>query len=77
MPAKAGPACCGLAAEINLLAPSFRGKKVAAANLDLQFSNKRIARSKNAWVGDRECGTTRLDVDDLIVSQAHVGKAGA
>jgi large subunit ribosomal protein L22 len=45
--------------KLNLLAQLIRGKKVSAALADLEFSRKRIAR----------------DVDDLVVVQAHVGKA--
>jgi large subunit ribosomal protein L22 len=47
--------------KLNLLAQLIRGKKVETALADLEFSRKRIANHG-------------LDVNDLIVSQAYVGK---
>jgi large subunit ribosomal protein L22 len=52
--------------KLNLVAQLIRGKKVATALADLEFSRKRIANAEN---------NHQLDVDDLIVSEAHVGKA--
>src|SRR6266568_2892463 len=52
--------------KLNLVAQLIRGKKVAMALSDLQFSQKRIANAEN---------NHDLDVDELIVAEAHVGKA--
>ena len=64
--------------KLNLVAQLIRGKKVAAALADLQFSNKRIAREVKKCLESAIANAENnheLDVDDLIVSQAHVGKA--
>ena len=64
--------------KLNLVAQLIRGKKVATALADLQFSNKRIARDVKkcleSVVANAE-NNHELDVDDLIVAEAHVGKA--
>ncbi len=64
--------------KLNLLAQLIRGKKVDRALADLEFSRKRIAHdvkktleSAIANAENNHC----LDVDDLIVAQAFVGKA--
>ena len=64
--------------KLNLVAQLIRGKKVATALADLQFSNKRIARDVKKCLESAIANAENnheLDVDDLIVSQAHVGKA--
>ena len=64
--------------KLNLVAQLIRGKKVASALADLQFSNKRIARDVKKCLESAIANAENnheLDVDDLIVSQAHVGKA--
>jgi large subunit ribosomal protein L22 len=64
--------------KLNLLAQLIRGKKVATALADLQFSNKRIAhdvkKCLESAIANAE-NNHELDVDDLIVAEAHVGKA--
>ena len=64
--------------KLNLVAQLIRGKKVAMALNDLQFSRKRIAvdvkKCLEAAIANAE-NNHDLDVDDLIVAQAHVGKA--
>src|SRR5215510_13165259 len=64
--------------KLNLVAQLIRGKKVASALADLEFSRKRIARDVKkcleAAIANAE-NNHELDVDDLIVAQAHVGKA--
>src|ERR1044072_9335852 len=64
--------------KLNLVAGLIRGKKVSMALADLEFSRKRIAREV------RKCLESAIascendhdrDVDDLVVTQAHVGKA--
>jgi len=63
--------------KLNLVAQLIRGKKVATALNDLQFSRKRIAidvkKCLESAIANAE-NNHDLDVDDLIVAQAHVGK---
>ena len=63
--------------KLNLLAQLIRGKKVAAALADLEFSRKRIAldvrKCLESAIANAE-NNHQLDVDDLVVAQAHVGK---
>jgi large subunit ribosomal protein L22 len=63
--------------KLNLLAQLIRGKKVAMALADLEFSRKRIAvevrKCLESAIANAE-NNHQLDVDDLVVAQAHVGK---
>ncbi|MFT0861086.1 50S ribosomal protein L22 [Ancylobacter sp. G4_0304] len=63
--------------KLNLVAGLIRGKKVASALADLQFSRKRIAgdvkKCLESAIANAE-NNHELDVDDLIVAEAHVGK---
>ena len=64
--------------KLNLVAGLIRGKKVAAALADLEFSRKRIARDVRKCLESAIANAENnhdLDVDDLIVAEAHVGKA--
>ena len=64
--------------KLNLVAQLIRGKKVAAALADLEFSRKRIARDVRKCLQSAIANAENnhdLDVDDLIVCEAHVGKA--
>ena len=64
--------------KLNLLAQLIRGKKVAAALADLEFSRKRIAADVRKCLESAIANAENnhdLDVDDLVVSEAHVGKA--
>ena len=64
--------------KLNLVAQLIRGKKVATALADLQFSQKRIARDVKKCLESAIANAENnhdLDVDELIVAQAHVGKA--
>jgi large subunit ribosomal protein L22 len=64
--------------KLNLVAGLIRGKKVAAALADLEFSRKRIARDVRKCLESAIANAENnhdLDVDDLVVSEAHVGKA--
>ena len=64
--------------KLNLVAQLIRGKKVARALADLEFSRKRIARDVRKCLQSAIANAENnhnLDVDDLVVSQAHVGKA--
>ena len=64
--------------KLNLLAQLIRGKKVAMALADLQFSQKRnaaeVKKCLESAIANAE-NNHDLDVDDLIVAEAHVGKA--
>lgn len=64
--------------KLNLLAQLIRGKKVETALADLEFSRKRIAldvkKTLESAIANAE-NNHDLDVDDLIVAEAHVGKA--
>ena len=64
--------------KLNLLAQLIRGKKVDRALTDLEFSRKRIAhevkKALESAIANAE-NNHGLDVDDLVVAQAFVGKA--
>jgi large subunit ribosomal protein L22 len=63
--------------KLNLVAQLIRGKKVSTALADLEFSNKRISvevkKALESAIANAE-NNHDLDVDDLIVAQAWVGK---
>ena len=64
--------------KLNLVAQLIRGKKVASALADLEFSRKRIAKDVRKCVESAIANAENnhdLDVDDLVVAEAHVGKA--
>src|SRR5260370_40907914 len=64
--------------KLNLVAGLIRGKKVAAALADLEFSRKRIARDVRKCLESAIANAENnheLDVDDLVVAEAHVGRA--
>src|SRR4051812_45827750 len=64
--------------KLNLVAGLLRGKKVATALADLEFSRKRIARDVRKCLESAIANAENnheLDADDLVVSQAFVGKA--
>ena len=64
--------------KLNLVAQMIRGRKASAALADLQFSRKRIAvdvkKCLESAIANAE-NNHDLDVDDLVVAQAFVGKA--
>jgi large subunit ribosomal protein L22 len=64
--------------KLNLLAQLIRGKKVDKALADLEFSRKRIAfdvkKTLESAIANAE-NNHGLDVDDLVVAEAFVGKA--
>src|SRR6476619_4515597 len=64
--------------KLNLVATMIRGKKVDSALADLTFSRKRIAgdvkKTLQSAIANAE-NNHGLDIDDLIVSEAFVGKA--
>ena len=64
--------------KLNLVASMIRGKKVDSALADLTFSRKRIAtdvkKTLQSAIANAE-NNHGLDIDDLVVSEAFVGKA--
>jgi large subunit ribosomal protein L22 len=64
--------------KLNLVAQMIRGKKVASALADLEFSRKRIAKDVRKCLESAIANAENnhdLDVDELVVAEAHVGKA--
>ena len=64
--------------KLNLVAQMIRGKKVSSALADLEFSRKRIARDVRKCLESAIANAENnhdLDVDDLVVAEAYVGKA--
>ena len=63
--------------KLNLVAQLIRGKKVATALADLEFSRKRISvevkKTLESAIANAE-NNHDLDVDDLVVAQAWDGK---
>jgi large subunit ribosomal protein L22 len=63
--------------KLNLVAQLIRGKKVEKALADLTFSHKRIARDVKKTLQSAIANAENnhgLDVDQLIVAEAYVGK---
>ena len=63
--------------KLNLVAQLIRGKKVAAALADLEFSRKRIARDVKKCLESAIANAENnhnLDIDNLVVAEAFVGK---
>ena len=63
--------------KLNLLAQMIRGKKVERALTDLTFSNKRIAQDVKKCLQSAIANAENnhnLDVDELVVVEAYVGK---
>lgn len=64
--------------KLNLVAALIRGKPVDTALADLEFSRKRIAGAVKKCLESAIANAENnhdLDVDDLVVAEAHVGKA--
>ena len=64
--------------KLDLVAGLIRGKKVSTALADLSFSRKRVAgdvkKTLESAVANAE-NNHQLDVDSLVVAEAHVGPA--
>ncbi len=63
--------------KLNLVAQLIRGKKVEKALADLTFSHKRIAQDVKKTLQSAIANAENnhgLDVDQLIVAEAYVGK---
>lgn len=64
--------------KLNLVARTIRGKSASRALIDLEFSNRRIAEDVRKLLQSAVANAENnhgLDVDNLIVSEAYVGKA--
>ena len=64
--------------KLNLVASAIRGKKVSAALADLTFSRKRIAQDVKKTLESAIANAENnhdLDIDELVVAEAFVGKA--
>jgi large subunit ribosomal protein L22 len=63
--------------KLNLVAAMIRGKKVGTALSDLTFSKRRIAlevkKCLQSAIANAE-NNHNLDVDELVVAEAYVGK---
>lgn len=64
--------------KLNLVAAMIRGKKVASALADLEFSRRRISgqvrKTLQSAIANAE-NNHDLDVDSLVVAEAYVGKS--
>ena len=64
--------------KLNLVAQTIRGKKVEKALAELQFSRKRVAKQVKSVLESAIANAENnhnLDVDNLIVAEAYVGKS--
>ncbi|MBL4595764.1 MAG: 50S ribosomal protein L22 [Robiginitomaculum sp.] len=64
--------------KLNLVAQSIRGMKVEKALNELQFSRKRIAKDVRKCLESAIANAENnhgLDIDQLVVTQAYVGKS--
>jgi large subunit ribosomal protein L22 len=63
--------------KLNMVAESIRGKKVEAALAELTFSKRRISNDVKKLLESAIANAENnhdLDVDELIVAEAYVGK---
>lgn len=63
--------------KLNLVAQTIRGKNAARALTDLEFSKRRVAQDVRKLLQSAIANAENnhgLDVDNLIVSEAYVGK---
>ena len=64
--------------KLNLVAQLIRGKKASVALAELEFSRKRISaqvrKTLQSAIANAE-NNHDLDVDNLVVAEAHVGKS--
>ncbi len=64
--------------KLNLVAAMIRGKRVTQALADLEFSRKRIARDVRKTLESAIANAENnhgLDIDNLVVAEAYVGKS--
>ncbi|MEM1138578.1 MAG: 50S ribosomal protein L22 [Pseudomonadota bacterium] len=63
--------------KLNLIAQSIRGKKVGVAINDLTFSTRKVAKDVRKVLQSAIANAEEnhaLDVDELVVAEAYVGK---
>lgn len=63
--------------KLNLIAQTIRGKNAGRALIDLEFSKRRISQDVRKLLQSAIANAENnhdLDVDRLVVSEAHVGK---
>ncbi|HEU4838866.1 MAG TPA: 50S ribosomal protein L22 [Micavibrio sp.] len=64
--------------KLNLVAAMIRGKKAGKALTDLEFSNRRIAQDVRKVLASAVANAENnhnLNVDNLVVAEAYVGKS--
>jgi len=64
--------------KLNLVAQTIRGKNAGRALIDLEFNKRRVSNEVYKLLQSAIANAENnhgLDVDNLIVSEAHVGKA--
>jgi large subunit ribosomal protein L22 len=64
--------------KLNLVAQMIRGKAAGKALVDLEFSNRRIAKDVRKVLASAVANAENnhnLDVDKLVVAEAYVGKS--
>ena len=64
--------------KLNLVAAMIRGKPAGKALVDLEFSNRRIAKDVRKVLASAVANAENnhnLDVDKLVVAEAYVGKS--
>ncbi|MBV9262353.1 MAG: 50S ribosomal protein L22 [Pseudolabrys sp.] len=64
--------------KLNLVAQMIRGKKAATALADLEFSRKRISKEVRKCLESAIANAENnhdLDVDELVIAEASVGKS--
>jgi large subunit ribosomal protein L22 len=64
--------------KLNLVAQMIRGKKAERALTDLEFSTRRVAQHVKTCLESAIANAENnhnLDIDNLIVSEAYVGKS--
>lgn len=64
--------------KLNLLAQTIRGKNAGRALVDLEFSKRRAAQDVRKLLQSAVANAENnhgLDVDRLVVAEAHVGKS--
>ncbi len=64
--------------KLNLVARTIRGKKADRALVDLEFSKRRVSNEVYKLLQSAIANAENnhgLDVDNLVISEAHVGKA--
>jgi len=64
--------------KLNLVAQSIRGKNAGRALVDLEFNKRRVSEEVRKLLQSAIANAENnhgLDVDNLVVSEAHVGKA--